>query len=130
MQRRGARVLAINGSAEYLSLLRALVAAEGYHVETAQSAGAARTLLDFFQPQVVVTESRVPGIPPSQVYGMLYLIDANEKTRGISVVLCARDAQEIEEAGELTRPRAQVLLQPYDIDDILACIARALRAAD
>ncbi len=130
MQRRGARVLAINGSAEYLGLLQALLAAEGYRVETAQSAGAARTQLDFYQPEIVVTEARLPGIPPSQVYGMLYLIDANEKTRGIPVVLCAQAVLDIQDAGELTRPRTQVLFQPYDVGDILACVGRALVTAD
>lgn len=130
MTRGGARVLAISSSAESLGLLQATLAAEGYDVETAQSAGAARALLDLIQPHVVVTDAHVPGIPPSQLYGMLYLIDANEKTRGVPVVLCARDMQEIQEAGELTRPRTQVLVQPYEAGTIAASIARALAATE
>src|SRR5579884_2323213 len=122
MTNRSLRILVLDDSPEYLAFMRALLTAEGFQVEVAQSGAAARTALATMLPDLIISDVRVPDMP---AFGMLDLVDTDEKARGIPVLFCTGATREVEEAaGRLKRPRTEVLLKPFDVDDLLACVSR------
>ena len=127
MTNRSLRILVLDDSPEYLAFMRALLTAEGFQVEVAQSGAAARTALATTLPDLIISDVRVPDMP---AFGMLDLVDTDEKARGIPVLFCTGATREVEEAaGRLKRPRTEVLLKPFDVDDLLACVSRLAQSA-
>jgi DNA-binding response OmpR family regulator len=127
MTNRSLRILVLDDSPEYLAFMRALLTAEGFQVEVAQSGAAARTALATTLPDLIISDVRVPDMP---AFGMLDLVDTDEKARGIPVLFCTGATREVEEAaGRLKRPRTEVLLKPFDVDDLLACVSRLAQPA-
>lgn len=122
MTNRSMRILVVDDSSEYLAFMKALLRAEGFEVMVAPSGNAARIALAEALPDLVISDVRMPDMPP---FGVLDLIEADEKTRDIPILFCTGAVQEIEDAAErLQRPRTDVLPKPFDIDDLLARVAR------
>ena len=118
-------ILVIDDSKEYLGFMEALLTSEGFRVEPASSVEAARELLATIRPDLVISDVRMPGTPP---FGILDLIDASEKTRGIPVLICTGAVQEVESAADrLKQPRRDVLFKPFDIDELLARVTHMTR---
>ena len=124
MTDRPARILVIDDSAEYLGFMEALLTAEGFCTDVARSADEARERLATTTPDVVISDVRMPGVVP---FGVLDLLQADEKTRGIPVLFCTGATQEVEEADErLAQLGASVLLKPFDIEDLLGRLNQLL----
>ena len=126
MSNAGKRTIVIDDSPAYLGFMEVLLHGEGFCVQAAQSIEAARELLLTTRPDLIISDVRMPG---SGAFGVLDLVDADDKTRTIPLLFCTGAVQEIEDAAErLTRARTDVLFKPFDIDDLLARIARLLQA--
>jgi CheY-like chemotaxis protein len=102
--------------------METLLKSEGFEVAAARSAEETRERLATMRPDLVISDVRMPRMPP---FGVLDLLDRDEKTRHIPVLFCTGAVQEIEDAHmRLRRPGTDVLLKPFDIDELLARIAR------
>lgn len=124
MTNRRARILVIDDSVEYLGFMEALLTAEGFCAIVASTAAEARDRLAIAVPDLVISDVRMPGFAP---FGVLDLLHADEKTRRTPVLFCTGATQEVEEAGHhLARDGTEVLLKPFDIEDLLARIAHLL----
>jgi DNA-binding response OmpR family regulator len=115
------RILLIDDSPEFLGFMEALLTSEGFAVSVAQTAGAVRARLADGRPDLIISDVRMPEMP---AFGVLNLVEMDERTRDVPILFCTGAVQEVEEAGERLKQRgAQVLFKPFDIDDLLARIA-------
>lgn len=116
------RILVVDDSLEYLSFMETLLTGEGFEVTVASSIGAARNHLRDGLPDVIISDVRMPDLPP---FGVLDLLEADARTRDLPVLFCTGAEQEVESAAErLKRPRTDVLFKPFDIEELLARVAR------
>jgi len=121
----GTRILVVDDSIEYLGFMETLLTGEGFVVTLAASVGAVRDHLRDSRPDVIISDVRMPDLP---AFGVLDLLKADPRTRDLPVLFCTGAEQEVEAAGErLQRPDTDVLLKPFDIDELLARIARLVK---
>jgi DNA-binding response OmpR family regulator len=114
------RLLVVDDSAEFLSFMEALLASEGFSVAVAATHDAARQQLIAKTPDLVICDVRMPEAEP---FAILHLLREDAKTRHIPVLLCTGAVQEVEQAEQwLADLGIDVLLKPFDVDDLLARI--------
>jgi two-component system, NtrC family, nitrogen regulation response regulator GlnG len=117
------RVLVVDDDDAYRAFMHLLLTDEGYDVALAPSIAAASRCLRAAPPDLVIGDLRMPGAP---IFALLDLLDA-EPTRAIPVIVCTGAADQLDAAkARLGGRRGEVLLKPFDIDDLLACIRRVL----
>lgn len=122
------RILVIDDSRDFLEFMEALLSAEGFQVLTAHSDEQMRVQLATRQPDLIISDVRMPGMEP---FSVLALLAADEKLRDTPVLFCTGAVQEVEDAADLLlRPRTDVLAKPFDIDVLLAAIDRLSRPRD
>ncbi len=125
----GRRILVIDDAPEYLGFMRSLLTAEGYTVSVAQTLDAARDGIATLRPgrDLIISDVRMPGAPP---FAVLDMLDGDAERGTLPVLLCTGAIQEVDGAAErLLRRGTGVLLKPFDIDELLACIERLCHAA-
>jgi DNA-binding NtrC family response regulator len=123
---RAPRILVIDEQQPIREFMDTLLSAHGYAVALAPSLDSARQHLSGETPDLVICDVRVPGAP---VFPILDVLDGDEQTRAIPVLLCSGVLADIEAAPErLIRPGTELLLKPFDIDDLLGATARLARA--
>src|SRR5690242_10356077 len=115
------RVLVIDDATEFLSFMELLLGGEGYSVQTATSLTAAAQALAEGPPDIIVADAMLPGQP---AFGLLDWLDADPATRAIPVLLCTAAEPELRAHPERVHaPRRAALLKPFDIDQVLECLA-------
>ncbi len=120
-----ARVLVVDDAPDFLGFMETLLTAEGYTVDVARTEGELRERLAEARPDVVVCDVRMPGQP---AFAVLDVLAADAKTRDIPVLVCTGAVQEVEEAQERLRAAGvEVLFKPFEIEDLLARLARSLQ---
>ncbi len=118
------RILVVDDAPDFLGFMETLLTSEGYAVAVAGSAPALRERLLIERPDLVIADVRMPGLA---AFAVLDLLAADAKTRDIPVLLCTGAIQEVDEAAErLRRAGIEVLIKPFDIDDLLQLVARRL----
>ncbi|HET9630461.1 MAG TPA: response regulator transcription factor [Novosphingobium sp.] len=113
-------VLVIEDEAEIRLLLRRALEREGYHVDEAASATEARKALRRRVPKLVLLDLGLPDADGLELMPMLKAAGA-----GV-VVVSARDATE-EKVAALDLGADDYVTKPFDTEEILARIRRALR---
>ena len=114
------RILVIDDDADLLTCIQLVLSAEGFAVQTAQSLAGTDQIRAAPLPDVVVCEVRMAGQP---AFAALDQLRAEPDTRDLPVLLCTGAVQDIEQAGErLPGERTRLLLKPFAVDDLLACI--------
>lgn len=118
----GKRILIVDDSREYLNFMQLLLGAEGFRAEIAESSAALRRQLGLFLPDLVISDVRMPG---DVAFAVLDVLEASETTRRIPVLLCTGAVQDVEQqAGRLQRENLDVLLKPFDIEELLTRVQR------
>ena len=114
-------VLIVEDDAGVAQMLDDLLSDAGYHVLLAGDGqeGMAQAVRE--QPAVVLSDFMMPGMDGGQLIGKLR---AHPRTRGIPVVLMSSLPQARNRV-----PDVLFLQKPFDIDDVLALLARARRSA-
>ena len=126
MKKPTVRILVVDDGREFLSFMDMLLSAEGFDLSLAQSVEIAQARLAGELPNLVITDVGLPGAPP---FAVLDLIEADERTRDLPVLVCTGGINEAQEAAErFKRPDRAVLFKPFEIDDLLASIERLLAA--
>ena len=119
-------LLVVDDEADTRTLLSDYLSAEGFDLTLAQSVKTAQARLAGALPDLVITDVGLPGAPP---FAVLDLIEADERTRDLPVLVCTGGINEAQEAAErFKRPDRAVLFKPFEIDDLLASIERLLAA--
>ena len=127
------RVLVINDDPAILAVFRALLEDEGYEVslDTLRTGhlDSQYSRLVEERPDVVVLDFVVLG---EQVgWQFLQLIKMQPKTARLPVIVCTAAVELVKELGaHLARMRVEVVLKPFEIDDLYASIARASAGED
>lgn len=117
-------ILVVDDDRGYLDFMRLLLTAEGFTVATADSLRAADHLLHDARPDLVVCDVRMPGAAP---FAALDRLAASPSTATLPVIVCTGAVAEITEAAHrLSARHIQVLIKPFDIDELIACVHRAL----
>lgn len=127
------RVLVINDDPAILAVFRELLQEEGYEA-----------LLDTFRsgnmdvqydrlveerPDVVVLDFVIVG--EQLGWQFLQLIKMQPKTARVPVVVCTAAVDLVRELGaHLAKMRVEVVLKPFEIDDLYEAITRSLSVAD
>lgn len=118
------RILVVDDDAHFLGFMEVLLAGEGYDVQTAATVADAEARIRAVRPDVLVCDLWMPDAPPFALVDRL--TDARD-TGAIGIIVCTGALEEAAEARtRLAGRRADVLLKPFDIDDMLTCIARVL----
>src|SRR5262249_5094114 len=116
------RILVVDDSVEYLNFMQLLLNGEGFQAEVAASMTALEEQLDAAPPDLVISDVRIPG---HDAFAVLALLDGDERTRHIPVLLCTGAPQEVgEKSDRLQRPGVAVLFKPFDIEDLLTHVSR------
>jgi DNA-binding response OmpR family regulator len=122
------RILIVDDSVEYLNFMQLLLGSEGFQADVAATTAEMRRHLEQGCPDLVISDVRIPG---QAAFAVLDVLQADERTRTIPVLLCTGAVQEVEEQAErLQRAGMEVLLKPFDIEELLHRVARLCGAGD
>lgn len=124
-----AHILALNDNPFVLSLYRDLLEDEGYRVTTRSYVD--HDLSDIWQlaPDLIVLDYM--WAQDDDAWSLLWLLCLDRQTAALPLVLCTgavREARMV--ARQLERLGVRVVLQPFDIDRLLAVIAAALTTGE
>ncbi len=115
------RVLIVDDEEVIASTIEEFLASEGYEVATAGSGGSALTMLDQFEPDVVLCDVQLPGMDG------LDLLKRMLQNRPETMVLMITAFATVENAVAAFRRGAQdYLMKPVLFDELLAKIQRLL----
>ena len=118
----GKRILIVDDSVEYLNFMQLLLRAEGFKAEVAASVAAMVQQLEAATPDIIISDVRMPG---NCAFAVLDLLQSNEQTRTIPILLCTGAVQEVEQrASLLDSDGIDVLFKPFDIEALLVRITR------
>ena len=116
------RVLLVDDEGDLLSLWKLRLESSGYEVETALSGEEALAKLSVFNPDVVLTDLRMPGID-----GMALFEAIRERNKSIPVIIITAHGS-IPEAVEATRQGVfSFLTKPIDGKELIRETEKALR---
>ena len=117
-------ILVVDDDRAYLDFMATLLGFEAYAARLAASLAEADEALREEPPDLVICDLRLPGAPVAAVLDRLV---ADPAWAAPPVLLCSGAAQDLDDGlRRLGRARAQALLKPFDIDELLACVRRAL----
>ncbi len=123
------RVLVIDDDLEFLDLMRVLLGGEGYEVftcaESKRAYGTARTV----HPDAITLDLRMPGLSGWEV---LERIERDQDLKATPVVVISAAGAELAETTarlrDLGYPSVDVLVKPFEVDELLYRIADAVVA--
>ena len=118
------RILVVDDDRGIRDLLRALLEAEGYEIAEAAALGEALAAVAETPPDLAISDLRLPDAEPA---ALLDHLAADTRTARIPVLVCSGAMRELERIAGRSEPRrVATLLKPFDIDELLALVARLL----
>ena len=118
-----ALVLVVDDDDSTREMLTMALLDEGYRVEAAFDGDAALARIDARRPDLVLMDVRMPGLSGEELLQLL-----RERHPGLPVVLTSADPRLVHDA--TARGAAGVLVKPFDLDDLLVVVERALAGPD
>jgi two-component system response regulator AtoC len=118
---RQSRVMVVDDDADTLTLLREVVAKEGYQVQTAEDAETALQSLAEWQPDLVITDIHMPGMD-----GLALLAAVREKAPDILVILLTAYGSLKTAVDAIKAGAFDYLSKPFVVEDIRLVVRRAL----
>lgn len=127
------RVLVINDDPAILDVFRELLQEEGYEaiLDTLRTGNldAQYDRLVAERPDVIVLDFVILG--EQLGWQFLQLIKMQPKTARVPVVVCTAAVDLVRELGaHLSKMRVEVVLKPFEIDDLYAALTRSLKETD
>ena len=118
-------VVVVEDTPELLDLIASILSDEGYRVVPCQQAALAHALIARERPDLVVLDLRMAGVAEWEI---LDALKADGATADIPVIVCSGAADELRAAEPRLRALGcDILLKPFDIDDLIARVERAVR---
>lgn len=121
------RVLVIDNDPDILALMETLLREEGHRVTTAATAAAARNLLATQRPDVVISDLSLWSL---HIPEALLRLHREVIALGVPVLVCTAWPQRVVEEATLLHAAGAhfaVLAKPFDVDELLAIVARLCR---
>jgi|SRR6266481_6105034 len=121
----GESILIVDDNLRYLTLVRALLTAEGYGVRTAVDAEEALEVLKAFHPRLILMDIQLPGMDGLALTRML---KTNTDTRDMTVVAFSGSA--ITEQNALDSGCEGYIAKPIDTHELLRLVAKHLQRVE
>jgi DNA-binding response OmpR family regulator len=118
-----ARVLVVDDDTSILDTVTAILASEGYRVMAASGGEQALALLGSWHPTLVLLDMRMPILDGWAVARAM-------RERGSAVPIVVMTAAESAERWATEIGAAGHLAKPFELDDLLDCVARHSRRED
>ncbi len=116
------RILVVDDEKNYLVVLSALLGGEGYEVITAQSGARALAMVEEDEPDLVITDMRMP-----RMSGLELIRGLKERAPGLPVVVMTAYGT-VENAVEAMKAGAvDYIMKPFENQQLLLTVERALR---
>jgi DNA-binding response OmpR family regulator len=128
-QSMGKRILVVNDTQEILDTFRLILEYEGYQVTLSSYPLQSMFEIKQLNPDLIILDL----IFKEEKLGwqMLQLLKMNKETEPIPVIVCTAAEQAVrEQEGYLVSKGVQILYKPFDMDELLNMIARALKKAE
>jgi DNA-binding response OmpR family regulator len=127
--RMAARIMVINDTQEILELFRDLLTSEGYEVSLYSYGVHDMKEVERVAPDLIIIDYLIGDERTG--WQMLQKLKMTRSTAAIPIIVCTAALNQVKEIeGWLTQKRITVVLKPFDVDDLLAAVARALTPAD
>jgi DNA-binding response OmpR family regulator len=120
-----ARIMVINDTQEILELFRDLLTEEGYEVSLYSYGVHAMAEVTQVAPDLIIIDYLIGDEQTG--WQMLQKLKMTRPTASIPIIVCTAALHQVKEIeGWLTQKRITVVLKPFDVDDLLAAVRRAL----
>jgi len=118
------RILVVDDDEHFLGFMRVLLAGEGYDVRAVATVVDAQASIREDRPDVLICDLWMPDAAP---FALVDRLIGERDAESIAIIVCTGALDEAAQArSRLDGLRADVLLKPFDIDDLLTCIDRLL----
>ena len=115
-------IVVIDDTPHVLAFLEYFLRAEGFDVAAVGVATDADAAFAYRRPDLIISDLTMWG---GAGRALLDLLDGDEKMRGTPVLWCTASVPDARGVAALpARDSTAVLLKPFDIDDLLLCVAR------
>ncbi|NTU79413.1 MAG: response regulator [Chloroflexales bacterium] len=122
------RIMVVNDTQEILSLFRDILTDEGYEVALYSSAIHDMEEIERVRPQLIILDF-VFG-HENLGFQMLQKMKMHRGTARIPIIVCTAALQAVREMeGYLQSKGVQVILKPFDVDDLVEAVRRGLTTA-
>ncbi len=119
------KIVIIDDTPELLDLLDSILTDEGYEVVLCQDGGRAHAVVEQERPGLVMLDLRMAGVSEWEV---LDALKEDAATAEIPVIVCSGAVDELQAAAPRLRTLGcDVLVKPFDIDDLVERVQRAFR---
>lgn|SRR5690606_29149632 len=116
-----ARIMVINDDTEFLGLMQALLAEEGYQVVTLRESRGAARIVRRERPDLVILDIRMEH--PEAGSQLLEILRLDPATTALPVIVCSADAVFLRQKDALLREKGCIPLEkPFDLDDLLSAV--------
>jgi DNA-binding response OmpR family regulator len=117
--------MVINDTQEILELFRDLLTQEGYEVSLYSYGIHDMAEVERVAPDLIIIDYLI--VDERTGWQMLQKLKMTRATLAIPVIVCTAALNQVKEIeGWLTQKRITVVLKPFDVDDLLAAVRRAL----
>jgi DNA-binding response OmpR family regulator len=117
--------MVINDTQEILELFRDLLTQEGYEVSLYSYGIHDMAEVERVAPDLIIIDYLIGDERTG--WQMLQKLKMTRATLAIPVIVCTAALNQVKEIeGWLTQKRITVVLKPFDVDDLLAAVRRAL----
>ncbi len=121
------RIMVINDTAEILELFREILTDEGYEVALYSFRIQDISEVEQVKPDLIILDYIIDG--EAVGWQMLQKLKMRRSTANIPVVICTAAAKAIHEMeGYLKSKGVDVVLKPFDIDELLSTVNHALES--
>ncbi len=111
------RIAVVDDEQDFLMLMQTLLSEQGYEVGTCSNGTEAFDFIKNLQPSLVFLDLRMSGVSG---WDILKQLKNDPATKDVKVIITSAATDEISAAGpELTSWRCDVLIKPFDIDEVL-----------
>jgi len=121
------KVLVIDDDPQFLELMQSLLGTEGYQVSVCSESWLALEKAKELKPDAITLDLRMPS--PSG-WEVLELIEGEPELRGTPILLISAAGAELAETTgrlrDLGFPNVDVLVKPFEIDELLSRLAEAV----
>ncbi len=121
-------VIVVNNDSTFLELMEMLLKDEGMEVVSVKTSQSAFAHIEKEHPDLVILDIRLER--PEAGWNLLQLIRLNPQTQNIPVIVCSADVRFLREKEQRLEEKGCCILEkPFDLDDLLATIQKALKPA-
>jgi CheY-like chemotaxis protein len=123
----GEQILVVDDNPANLKLMEFLLLGEGYEIRTAGDAEQALSVLQEFQPRLILMDLQLPGMSGLDLTRRL---KAGPATQGVVILALTAFAMKGDEQRALDAGCDGYVAKPIDVETLPALIARYLEGAD